>query len=142
MKRIAIFDVKISNTYKIISKRLGYDPDEYIEDLLDLITIWKTQKYIEIYENLSERAYGRIKDSNSTPGSTPWYIDLYHARLVRNENDPLAVLEFETPEDGGLPVLIIKFLIHHDDMFGAAHEKHDRQLMQAIRRTIDSYRRE
>lgn len=142
MKRIDIFDVELSNRYKIISKRLGYNPDEYLEDVLNLISIWKSQKYVEIYENDLERSYGRLKDSNSTPGSTPWYIDLYHARAVRDENDPLVVLEFKTKEDGGLPVLIVKFLIHHEEMFGTLKQKKNRQEMQALRRRIDAYRKE
>ena len=143
LKRIDIAGVKISNRYKDISNKLGYDVDEYFEDLLDLITIWNKQKYIEVYENKLERTYGRVKDSNSKPGSTPWYIDLYHARVVMNDNDPLVVLEFEEPKkNGDLPILVVKFLIHHDEMFGSCAEKHNRQLMQAIRRRIDAYRRE
>lgn len=142
MKRIDISDVRISNRYKSISKRLGYNPDEYLDDLLDLISIWKKQKYIEIYENKLEKAYGRVKDSNSTPGSTPWYIDLYHARVARYENDPLVVVEFEESEDDELPILIVKFLVHHDEFFGTLAQKQNRQAMLAVRRKIDAYRRE
>ena len=142
MKRIDFSDVKISNRYKTISKKFGYEPDEYIEDLLDFVSILKEQKYIEIYENKIEKAYGRAKDSNSKPGSTPWYIDLYHDRVVKNENDPLVVLEFEEQEDGQLPVLVVKFLVHHDDIFGTRAQKNNRQVMSGVRRAIDAYRRQ
>ena len=58
MKRIVISDVKFSNRYKSISANLGYTAEEYIEELLDLYSIWKAQGYIEVYENNSERTYG------------------------------------------------------------------------------------
>lgn len=142
MKRIPISGVKFSNRYKSTSNKLGYDSEEYIDDVLDLYLIWNNQKYIDIYESHLERAYGRAKDSNSKPGSTPFYIDLYHARAVRGENDPLVLLEFKSVEGNDLPILIIKFLVHHDDIFGTKADKENRQVMFGIRKTIDAYRRE
>ena len=142
LKRIVISDVKFSNRYKSISANLGYTAEEYIEELLDLYSIWKAQGYIEVYENNSERTYGCVKDSNSTIGSTPFFIDLYHARVVNGENDPLVVLEFEKSVDGNQPILVIKFLVHHDDMFGTKKDKGNRQIMLGIRKNIDDYRKE
>lgn len=142
LKRIPISGVKFSNRYKSTSNKLGYDSEEYIDDVLDLYLIWNNQKYIDIYESHLERAYGRAKDSNSKPGSTPFYIDLYHARAVRGENDPLVLLEFKSVEGNDLPILIIKFLVHHDDIFGTKADKENRQVMFGIRKTIDAYRRE
>lgn len=129
-----------------ISDVLGYTYDvaeSYLEDIENLIDFWTQQGFIEVYTDNADRQYGRAKDSNSTPNSSPWYIGLYHARLLKTgENDPLVVIVFENhTEDGEVTtVASLRFMLDHDDMFGATHlEKFDIPTMRAIRQRIDSF---
>lgn len=129
-----------------ISADLGYTLDiaeTYLEDIEALIALWTEQGFIEVYTDNADRQYGRAKDSNSVPNSSPWYIGVYHARLLRSgENDPLVVIVFEKRDENGeeSTVASLRFMLDHDDMFGApGRTKFDLKAMKAIRQRIDSF---
>ncbi len=129
-----------------ISDALGYTPDiaqTYLDDIEALVALWTEQGFIEVYTDNADRRYGRAKDSNSTPNSSPWYIGLYHARLLRSgENDPLVVIVFEKRDENGeiSTVASLRFMLDHDDMFGVqGRAKFDADTMRAIRKRIDSF---
>lgn len=129
-----------------ISDALGYTYDvaeSYLEDIENLIALWTQQGFIEVYEDNADRQYGRAKNSNSAPNSSPWYIGVYHARLLQTgENDPLVVIVFEShTEDGEVTtVASLRFMLDHDDMFGATgRTKFDLSMMRAIRMRIDEF---
>ncbi|MCI0911800.1 hypothetical protein [Pseudomonas putida] len=140
-----ISSVYIHDLFFEISDEIGYDYDtaeSYLEHLADLIALWSKQGFIEIYAENADRKWGRIKDSNSVPGSTPWYTGLYHARIVDNrDNDPLIVVVFEEQSDDDKMnhVASIRFMLDHSDMFGEGGEKFSVEKMRQIRRRIDAF---
>lgn len=140
-----ITGVYLHDLFFEISDEIGYDYDvaeSYLEHLAALIDHWTKQGFIEIYSETVDRKWGRIKDSNSVAGSTPWYTGLYHARIVDNrDNDPLVVVVFEEQsEDGKVNhVASIRFMLDHSDMFGAGGEKFSVEKMKQIRRRIDAF---
>jgi len=146
VKRQEISGVYLHDLFFEISAAIGYTfeiADTYREDLKALVSLWTEQGFIEIYSENSDREYGRVKDSNATQNSSPWYIGLYHARLLATgENDPLIVIVFETLDENEQPTTVasLRFMLDHDDMFGAtAREKFNVDTMRAIRRRIDDF---
>lgn len=138
--------VFLSNLFFEISAYLGYTLDiagTYLEDIEALIALWTEQGFIEVYTDNADRQYGRAKDSNSVPNSSPWYIGVYHARLLRTgENDPLVVIVFEKRDENGeeITVASLRFMLDHDDMFGAqGRTKFNLKAMKDIRMRIDSF---
>ncbi|TDB48865.1 MULTISPECIES: hypothetical protein [Photorhabdus] len=131
--------VEIHDLFAVISDEIGFIVENYEDELADLIDIWAQQGYIEIYTSSADCRYGRAKDSNSVPGSSPWYIGLFHVRVVEAENDPLIVLVFE--ERGENTIASIRFMLDHEDMFGPKNRriKFDRDAMKRIRRCIDEF---
>ena len=140
-----ISGVYLHDLFYEISDEIGYTyeiAETYIDHLTDLIDLWSQQGFVEIYSENADRRWGRIKDSNSVPGSTPWYTGLYHARLVNNsENDPLVVVVFEEQDENGkvTHVASIRFMLDHSDMFGEGGEKFSPAKMKQIRRRIDEF---
>lgn len=125
-----------------ISDHFGYTAEKYEDELAELITIWEGQGYVEIYQNIDDRQYGRAKDSSLVYGASPFYIGLFHVRLVRGDNDPLVVLVFEDREneEGGIDkVASLRFMLDHDDMFGTKGEKRDPAFMKELRARIDAF---
>ncbi|MCS3431130.1 hypothetical protein M2387_001666 [Klebsiella sp. BIGb0407] len=60
------------------------------------------------------------KDSNKTPGSSPHYTGLYHARLLSNSApDPLVIVTFQdaTIAPRKYVKAVIEAMIYHDLMF-------------------------
>ncbi|MGP5513688.1 hypothetical protein [Pseudomonas helleri] len=146
VKRQTISGVYLHDLFFEISEAIGYTfeiADTYREDLKALVSLWTEQGFIEIYSENSDRAYGRVKDSNSAQNSSPWYIGLYHARLLATgEDDPLIVIVFETLDEDEQPTVVasLRFMLDHDDMFGAkGREKFNVETMRAIRRRIDGF---
>lgn len=145
VKQQPISGVYLHDLFLEISDEIGYSyeiAESYMDHLTDLIDLWSQQGFIEIYSETADRRWGRIKDSNSAPGSTPWYTGLYHARLVNNsENDPLIVVVFEEPDEGGKAhhVASIRFMLDHSDMFGEGGEKFSAHKMKQIRRRIGDF---
>jgi hypothetical protein len=137
--------VYLSDLFFEVSDEIGYDYDtaeSYLDHLESLIDLWSKQGFIEVYSERADRKWGRIKDSDSVPGSTPWYMGLYHARLVDNdEHDPLVVVVFEKQDDQGKVVHVasIRFMLDHADMFGTAKEKFSPERMKQLRRRIDEF---
>lgn len=120
IKRIPISAVTLHHLFFQHSAELGYTPEiieTYKTDIYSLITQWEQQGFVEVYSNPSERKFGRIKDSNQVLGSSPYYINIYHSRVVDYDNDPLVVLKFHGD------ILSIRFMTDHHDMFGPKHEK-------------------
>lgn len=140
-----ITGVYLHDLFLVISEEIGYTAEiaeTYLEHLTDLIELWSNQGFIEIYSETADRKWGRIKDSNSVPGSTPWYTGLYHARIVNNdEHDPLIVVVFEQQDEDGkvTHVASIRFMLDHSDMFGEGGEKFSPEKMKQIRRRIDAF---
>lgn len=139
-----IDNVRLHDLFVLISERLGFEPedDSTFDDIEALVHHWTQQGYVEIYEDNADRKYGRVKDSNSTGGSSPWYIGLFHARLSpKGENDPLVVLSFtDIAEEGSPPVfdVVLRFMIDHDSMFGTMADKMNQARMRAIRKAVDA----
>lgn len=148
IKRVHVTKVGLHALFFEISEELGYsleliDEQNYLTALEDLITLWETQGYIEVYSERQDRQYGRIKCSDSAPNSVPWYIDLHHARLLNTgENDPLVTVVFEELDEFGEPSAIasLRFLTNHDLMFGEENPKikSNTAYMKEIRRRIDA----
>ena len=147
VERREISEVFLHDLFFEISDAIGYTYDiseTYLEDIEALIELWTDQGFIEIYTENVDRKYGRVKDTNSTPNSSPWYIGLYHARLLEtNESDPLIVIVFEEiTTDGEInTVASLRFMLDHDDMFGPqdGRTKFNSARMTEIRKKIDRF---
>lgn len=146
IQTIFIAGVEIHYLYPTISQLIGYTPDQihsYRSDIIDLLQLWTNQGFIEVYEDDADRGYGRAKDTASVPGSVPWYYGMYHARVLKNSNDPLIVVVFEEQLEDGETVTIasIRFLATHDDLFGVkgGKVKSNKAQMDSLRRQIDEY---
>lgn len=127
--------VSLNEFFYELSKELGFsdkDLSNYEDNVFELLEKWEEQGFVEIYVLDSERDIGRLKDSNSILGSSPWYIDLYHARISKH-NDPLIVLRRDDAQS-----FSIRFLTDHDTMFGTKEQKHYPEVMRAIRKRIDA----
>ncbi len=126
--------VSINEFFYELSKELGFtdtDLQKYENNVFELLEIWEERGYVEVYVQDDDREIGRLKDSNSIIGSSPWYIDLYHARITKY-NDPLIVLRRDAENS-----FSIRFLVDHDTMFGTKEQKHNPDLMKRIRKRID-----
>ncbi|WP_253650791.1 hypothetical protein [Vibrio sp. Y29_XK_CS5] len=135
---------EIHELFVDISDEFGYTAEKYEDELTELVTKWEEQGFVEIYENAEDRVYGRAKDSSLAYGASPYYIGLFHVRVVDGDNDPLAVLVFDDREDeNGNPVKVasLRFMLDHEDMFGSLDngEKSDREFMRALRKRIDDF---
>ncbi|STO55065.1 Uncharacterised protein [Canicola haemoglobinophilus] len=134
--------VEIHHLFTDISLALGFSQDDiadYTDNLVDLISLWNTQKFIEIYTENNERGFGRAKDSSLAYGASPYYIGLYHVRLDYKENDPLLVITFDKEDEPESSKVSIRFMVDHDTLFGTAAEKYIQQRMKAIRKRIDDF---
>ncbi|QQF79149.1 hypothetical protein [Histophilus somni] len=133
---------EIHHLFTEISLSLGFSQEdiaEYADNLSELISLWNTQKFIEIYTENKERVFGRAKDSSLAYGSSPYYLGLYHVRLDYKENDPLLVITFDKEDEPELSKVTIRFMVDHDTLFGTAAEKYVQQRMKAIRKRIDDF---
>jgi hypothetical protein len=129
---------EIHELFVAISDEFGYTAEEYSFEITELVDTWTQQGYIEIYESVEHRQYGRAKDSSLSPGTSPYYIGLFHVRLLRGENDPLVVLVFDDKD--GDTVASLRFMLDHNDMFGVDRsEKFNPQRMKEIRKKIDDF---
>lgn len=125
-KKIKIDRVEFSNDFYENSYKFGYDQDavdSYDDDLLDLTEIWEKQGFIEIYDPTFHgnfAAYPLLKDSNSTLGSSPYYVGLYHARLLSDSSpDPLVIVTFQGKkvDNDSYDKAVLEAMIYHDLMF-------------------------
>ncbi|MFA9489544.1 MULTISPECIES: hypothetical protein [unclassified Mannheimia] len=97
-------NVKFHHDFFQLSEQFGYTAElilEYSKEIEELVHLWTTNKQVEIYSESSERKWGRLKDSSGKhskkpiPGATPYYINLFHTRVDKLENDPLLLITFE-----------------------------------------------
>ena len=142
LERKHINSAEIHELFVEISLELGFSEKEikdYQENLLDLVSLWNTQKFVEIYAENKDRLFGRAKDSSLAYGASPYYIGIYHVRLDYQENDPLVVITFENEQQPEQTAVSIRFMIDHDTLFGTAAEKYVQQKMKAIRKRIDDF---
>lgn len=126
--------VTLNEFFADLSKELGFTDEDlatYEDNVFALLEKWEEQGYVEIYVQDSERDIGRLKDSNSVVGSSPWYIDLYHARISKY-NDPLIVLRRDDETS-----FSVRFLTDHDTMFGTVSQKNSPEIMKKVRQKID-----
>ena len=136
-KRI-ITKATINSTFQEVSTFFGYDASKYTTEIATLLQLWNDQGFIEIYQTTKDKAYGQIKDSseNSKGQLSPYYIGLYHARLVDGDNDPLVVVKFHEIEGGEL--VDMRFMIDHEEFFGSIELKRDRLKLRAIWLEVDA----
>lgn len=130
-----IKDVIISHDFYLLSDQIGYTADiilDYQQEIQQLVSLWKSKKQVEIYQHYTDYAYGRIKDTNSTQGSSPYYVGIFHSRVLPDDNDPLLVLTFSDD------VLVIRMFADHDELFGAFHEKQNQSRLKTIKQRISS----
>lgn len=130
-----IKDVIISKDFYRLSEQIGYTTDiilDYQQEIKQLVDLWKSAMQVEIYHQNDDYAYGRIKDTNSTNGSSPYYIGVFHSRVLPNDTDPLLVLTFSGDE------LVIRMFADHDELFGAFSEKQNQSKLKAIKQRISS----
>ena len=119
LERTYISDVKVNSLFSVISNQFGYDASEWAIEIVALINIWKGNGYIEVYQTKEDREFGLIKGSsiNERGVISPYYIGLFHARLIDSENDPLIIVKFH-PVEGEHPYADMKFMLDHCDIFG------------------------
>ncbi|MDH2998316.1 hypothetical protein A1D22_01480 [Pasteurellaceae bacterium LFhippo2] len=136
--RKQISAVALNDLFYEISEELGFSDeiiDSYLPDIEQLMQLWSNQGYVEIYQFKWERKFGMAKSSDKIP---PSYMDLYHARLIMDENDPLLVIKFEE-QITQHPILSIRFMADHTDLFGGLQDKHYPERLRAIRKRIADF---
>ncbi len=133
-----IVEARLNSSFKAISDYFGYTAEEWVEEITALLQLWQEQGYVEIYQTPSDRKFGFIKDSsqNSRGSISPYYIGLFHARLVDGENDPLVVVKFHETPDGD--IVDMRFMINHEKFFGNKATKRDSQSLRAMWLEIDT----
>ncbi len=131
-----IKDVIINHDFYLLSERIGYTADiilDYQQEIEALVQQWKTAKQVEIYTDNKDYAYGRIKDTNSTNGSSPYYIGVFHSRVLPDDNDPLLVLTLNND------VLVLRMFADHDELFGTLKDKPNRNKLKDLKQRISSW---
>ncbi|EPG0532765.1 hypothetical protein ACSWYU_004312 [Vibrio harveyi] len=126
-----------------ISDEFGFTAEDHIDDIADLVELWNQQGYVEVYQNVEDRQHGRVKDSSQAPGAVPWYLNLFHARLCKDGNDPLVAIVFEerVKDNEKCVVASLRFILDHDQMFGeeGTGQKFDKAFMDALRKRVDAF---
>ena len=133
-----ISDVLLSPVFAALSSTFGYDANDYINEIDELMQLWQGQLAVEVYRDNADRQYGRIKPSGEgrEPGSVPYLLDLYHARLLKNgAHDPLVVIDFQ-PVAGDDDTVTLRFLVDHDQMFGALTDKAFPERLKALQKKV------
>lgn len=134
--------VEINPLFDDICDFFGFDSevvDDYEPELSLIQYIWQSTKQVEIYTLAPEGFPGRVKDSNSTLGSSPYYVGLFLGRVMPPpDNDPLIVVTFRHYEEAEKPktAVVLHTMIVHDEMFGVKKRKRDTAYMQWIRQRL------
>lgn len=135
-----IREVRIHSDFFLHSRELGnYQADviaQFQDEISALVAFWKNQQFVEIYSENHERQWGRIKsssDNTTSPGAIPYFIGIFHSRVLKDEVDPLLVLTFE--EDA----LLVNFFTDHDTLFGSLSLKHQPQKLKTIKKKISDW---
>ncbi|HIF9187494.1 TPA: hypothetical protein ACX6PH_000424 [Photobacterium damselae] len=139
LEKRAIEDATINQLFGVLSEEFGYDYTEWLDEILALQDKWQKQGFVEVYSSDKYKEYGRVKDSSLKHGASPWYIGIYHARLMDNgDNDPLVIVKFHETETG--EIVDMKLMLDHPEIFGKdAREKSDPARMKEIRQQIDEF---
>lgn len=121
-----------------MSQEFGFQFSDYEGDVLDLIEFWESDGFVEVYTNNQDRAYGRAKasDSGSEPGTIPHLMGLYHVRLLAKKNDPLVIITFDKNESDERDVAHLRFILDHNQIFGAINEKYDPNRLKEIKKIV------
>lgn len=137
LKKKSFSYVEVSPLFASHSFEYNYTSTEYIEQITYLIDSWEQQGYIEIYQDVKDRQYGRIKSSESDAKGNFIYqfCDIYHARLDRYKHDPLLVIKII--ESAGEVCISLRFLSDHEQLFGAKDSKNDRGHLIELRNFAD-----
>ena len=129
----------VNPTFAQISDHFGYTASEYVTEIATLLSKWKSEGMVEVYQTPQDKKYGRIKSSemNNSGVISPYYIGLYHARLVDSENDPLVVVKFYEDDvvhhtQDATEAVDMRFMIHHDDYFGTQKVKKSHAALRAM----------
>lgn len=103
-----------------------------------MVQLWQDQNYVEIYQTVADRKFGFLKDSslNSKGTIAPYYIGLFHVRLINGKNDPLVVVKFHETAEG--EIIDMRFMIDHDDLFGNKATKRNSACLRAMWLEIDT----
>lgn len=149
IEKVRIARVGLHELFFDISLEIGFSLEQ-IEDfeteIVQLVEHWRKQGFIEVYKVDKDRRYTRVKHMADVRGSVPHYLGLYHARVLKHENDPLVVLTFDEEERNGQMVTVasLRFMAIHNDLFGPYNDRNTKfnpDKMRAIRRKIDEYRK-
>lgn len=139
-----ISQVEVSTVFASNSAYYNYGSDKAKElstSLAQLINKWQTDGLVEIYETKSERTWGRIKSSyrDALGREISQYEALYHGRVSPSAGDPLVVITFKDNPISPDPILVIEFLIEHDQMFGRedTSAKKNGKIMKMIRDEVE-----
>ncbi|BBV93262.1 MULTISPECIES: hypothetical protein [Enterobacter] len=140
LERTYISDVKVNTLFSVISDQFGYDAKDWAKEIVALMNLWKKNGFIEVYQTKEDRKFGLIKDSsiNERGIISPYYIGLFHARLIDGDNDPLIIIKFHEVE-GDHPYADMKFMLDHCDIFGDKSQKFDQAQMRFIWKQIDEF---
>ena len=129
----------VNPSFQEISDYFGYDSTEYIPEIAALLQQWTSQGFVEIYRTNSDKEFGMIKSSelNEKGVLAPYYIGLFHARLVDRDYDPLVVVKFyvddiEHHTEVATEAVDMRFMIAHDDFFGTKKVKRDPAALREI----------
>ncbi len=139
-KNKPISSVKVNELFASFSLDYGYDPSDYTHELATLISLWEEQGYIEIYQTVQDRDYGKIKSSEEDgKGSFIYqYCDLYHARVTTNGHDPLVVVKFHSCDDNPeVDYVSLRFLSNHEQLFGTTRQKYNKAELKVLRDQAD-----
>ncbi|EHI9243097.1 hypothetical protein J9100_004449 [Vibrio vulnificus] len=129
-----ISDVEINPSIIEDSRSNGYELTDYPQ-VQQLAQQWLTNKEIEIYTEIRERQFGRVKSSeNDGEGNyIMQYHNVFHARLT-SDSDPLLIVKLKLSESvSSAPNLFIAYISDHNQMFGKQYEKGDPRRMREIR---------
>ncbi|MFH4367527.1 hypothetical protein [Vibrio diabolicus] len=137
LERREIEAATVNQLFGILSAEYDYDFSEWLDEIVALQQKWEQQGFVEVYHSDKLRGYGRIKESDTEPGTSPYYIGLYHARLLDNgDHDPLVVVKFHETDTG--EIVDMKLMLDHDEIFGAfGGQKRKSEEMKAIRKKLD-----
>ncbi len=100
LERKYITHVELHDLFFVISQSIGFseeDIEDYEDDIFAMIEIWRVQGFIDIYIRDEDKRFGRAKNMASVRNSAPYYLNLFHARVVKGDNDPLLVITLKVP---------------------------------------------
>jgi len=151
--------VSRSNLFTSNSQFFGFNSDKlspFAQDLFDLLNKWEMDGYVEIYDDDTERKWGRVKSSGLDGKGRPVaaYIHLYHGRVQDDSSattpeekaklqDPLVVITFQmdSQSTSTYPAVVAEFVINHDQYFGrldaGKNEKNLARLRAGVGSRID-----